>query len=134
MIETHGCSVLMIPMTFGGGLRSDREALETLRSRSGHASRYVMAPDHLKPPQLKFLFSRARAAVVSRHHAMVFAITSGVPCTAMVLDPYYHMKLRGVADEYPGLVTLVARDDVTTPVLTDAVERAFEAGRTGTAA
>ena len=102
--------------------------LETLRRRSGHASRYMMAPDHLKPEQLKFLFSRARTAVVSRHHAMVFSITCGVPCTAIVLDPYYHMKLRGVADDYPGLATLVALDDLTAPVLTETVEHAFDAG------
>src|SRR5258705_1624220 len=67
VVDARRCSVLMIPMTFGERARSDRALLQELQERSRNASRFVMAPDHLKPQQLKFLFSRARASIVTRH-------------------------------------------------------------------
>jgi polysaccharide pyruvyl transferase WcaK-like protein len=126
MVEKRGCSVLMIPMTFGDRARSDRALLEELRRRSAHPGRFHMAPDDLKPQQLKYLFGQASSAVVSRHHAMVFSITSGVHCAAIVLDPYYRMKLRGVADDYPGLAVLLEESEATPTSLLGALEPPFQ--------
>jgi colanic acid/amylovoran biosynthesis protein len=123
--ERHGCNVLLIPMTFGSRPRSDRALLAQLQRSSRHPSRYRMAPDNLKPQQLKYLFAGAAAAVVSRHHAMVFSITSGVPCAAIVLDPYYHMKLQGVADDYSGRATLIPHEHATPGRLGEVLEAAL---------
>jgi hypothetical protein len=62
---------------------------------------------------------------------MVFSITSGVPCAALVLDRYYYMKLRGVADDYPGMATLIPGDAATPQALAAIVERAFAAATSG---
>jgi polysaccharide pyruvyl transferase WcaK-like protein len=104
IIERSGRSVIMIPMLFGPNRHEgDAAALRDIAKRCHYHDRMFMAPDNLSPGQLKTLFGRADGALVTRHHAMVFSVTSGVPTVALYFDDYYRMKIVGVAGQFGDL-------------------------------
>jgi polysaccharide pyruvyl transferase WcaK-like protein len=107
VVERHDVHVLMVPMTFGEVGSRDLAVMKGVQATARHADRFHAAATTLQPEQLKYLFSRAQCAVVTRHHALVFAVSSGVPCVAVELDPYYRMKLAGMAGEYEGLCSIL---------------------------
>jgi polysaccharide pyruvyl transferase WcaK-like protein len=118
-LAARGWKVLLIPMTFGRRSRTDRDALDRLHAASGAPEQIVHAPEGLLPQQLKYLFAHAGGAVVTRHHAFVFAIASGVPCVAIVMDEYYRQKLGGMASESDGKGILVPLDRATSDALVE---------------
>jgi polysaccharide pyruvyl transferase WcaK-like protein len=107
LVRRSGLRVLLIPMTFGNRARSDRDVLSHLPIDEGLKEHIVMAPDGLSPQQLKYLFANASGAIVTRHHGMMFALSAGVRCQAIILDPYYRQKLEGVAADFGELCTLL---------------------------
>lgn len=114
-------NIALIPMTFGDR-KTDQEVLDGIKSSCKRQDRVFLIKDALRPGQLKLLFANARCSLVTRHHAMVFSVSSGIPSVAVVFDSYYRAKLHGVAEEYSSLCTLLPFETLTSAAVCSALE------------
>jgi polysaccharide pyruvyl transferase WcaK-like protein len=111
-VQNYACArhlaVLMIPMTFGESAEAfDQAALLEVAALAGSGVRFELAPPNCRPSELKFLFGMAASALVTRHHAMVFSVASGVRTVAISYDQYYRQKLDGVAEDFGEICEVV---------------------------
>lgn len=102
-----GWNVMMIPMQFGVEPVKDRVTMECIKEMSRYKNNIIMAPESLKPEQLKLLFSHGVGTLCTRHHSMVFSLSEGVPTIVIELDEYYRMKLFGVAQEFSNMCKII---------------------------
>lgn len=93
-------NVIMVSMVYGPGTNSDRRTLEKIRNKCSYHDRITILDKELLPQQLKYVFSNANLTICTRHHPLVFSLSSGVPTIAISFDQYYRMKLEGVSQEY----------------------------------
>jgi len=99
-------NVIMVSMVYGQGANSDRNTLEKIRSKCSYHDRITVIDKNLLPQQLKYVFSNANLTICTRHHPLVFSLSSGVPTIALSFDPYYRMKLEGVSREYSEICSI----------------------------
>jgi len=98
IISKADINIVMLPMIFGHNTAAfDARALTDIADQCAHSDRILMAPEHLTPQNLRYLYGRASRALVCRHHSMVFSLAADVPTTALAYDEYYQQKLFGIA-------------------------------------
>jgi polysaccharide pyruvyl transferase WcaK-like protein len=98
IISKADINIVMLPMIFGPKAAPfDARALTDIAEQCAHSDRILMAPEHLSPHNLRYLYGRSSCALVCRHHSMVFSLAADVPTTALAFDEYYQQKLIGIA-------------------------------------
>lgn len=106
LVVRYNLNVLMLPMNFGNR-DGDRDCLDKIRHRCSHKNRISLIEMDLLPQQLKILFANAKLNLCTRHHSLVFSVSSGVPTVAISFDPYYSMKLLGVSQEFANICSIL---------------------------
>lgn len=108
----HGTDIVALPVS----RYQDADDLESTRAAVAGDPTKPGPRVHLDPlPTVDALLSaagRCRVVVSASYHAGVFPLAQGIPVVGLSATPYYHDKLTGLEDLFPGLAEVV---DLTQP-------------------
>lgn len=95
----EGNRVLVIPTMRGRRYSDDAATAEILMRQWGGGTRANVVTLAERPDArvVRSLLARADALVATRYHALVFALSEGIPVVGVAHDEYYVQKLRGVS-------------------------------------
>ena len=115
LIDNYDLKVIAVPMIF-----SDHEevfdiaAIREVLVAADIPSEKIITPDlPVSIDETVNIYANASLTLGSRHHSMVLSVANDTPTIAIVYDEYYHMKHKGVSDEYKDQVLLVKIDDLS---------------------
>ncbi|HEX8521123.1 MAG TPA: polysaccharide pyruvyl transferase family protein [Tepidisphaeraceae bacterium] len=98
--------VVPLPVSSHGNGEDHRAIAELTRGMGDGFSEPVDSP-----AALIRRVSLCRTVITGSYHAGVFALSQGIPVTALARSEYYVNKFLGLAEQFPGGVTIVRLDD-----------------------
>jgi|GEM_PF-1525146 len=101
LVETFGSNILFLPHTYSQDKNNcDREVcnqiLTLIKNNNLIDNKVFVIKDDINPMQAKAIISNARFSIVSRYHALVASLSSGIPSIAMG----WHNKYEDILEYY----------------------------------
>jgi colanic acid/amylovoran biosynthesis protein len=106
----YGATLSIVPISRSGAWD---DAASTRRLLSSLLNDVVLADDGTNvttPAAAIAAAARCRIVVTGSYHAAVFALSRGVPVTALAANDYYAAKFDGLAEQFGGGITTVRLD------------------------
>jgi len=97
LIRDFDLQVLFIPMSYSKNADDANSALK-IHSYMINKDRSTLLSDNSGPMEIKYAISRVDYFLGTSYHALLFALSQGVPALGLYSGEYYSLKIKGLFD------------------------------------
>ena len=114
LIEVTQCIILALPHTYSASSFSDVKFAQNIRDKSCFRDNFWIIEDFLIDREIKYLTGQCDYVFSNRFHGIIFALSQGVPCTAIYQEQYTQVKLESAYEMInlvPRLISINEKDE-----------------------